>query len=162
MIDTAISWCMMTSSNGNIFRVTGPLCGEFTVPVNSPHKGKWRGALMFSLICVWIKIWVNNREAGDLRRHRCHYDVTVMVSGITDQRMMTLYHGKAFRVTGPWGESTGSPRISTRVACPEVFFDININKLSNKKSSCWWFKTPQRSCGIIKMRCLSGVKGMKL
>ena len=46
--------------------------------VNSPHKGKWRGALMFSLICVWIKGWANNREAGDLRRYRAHYDVTVM------------------------------------------------------------------------------------
>ena len=34
-------------------------------PVNSPHKGQWRGALMFSLICVWINGWVNNREAGD-------------------------------------------------------------------------------------------------
>ena len=34
-------------------------------PVNSPHKGQWRGALMFSLICVWINDWVNNREAGD-------------------------------------------------------------------------------------------------
>ena len=30
---------MMTSSNGNIFRVTGHLCGEFTGhPVNSPHN----------------------------------------------------------------------------------------------------------------------------
>ena len=47
-------------------------------PVNSPHKGQWRGALMFSLICAWINVWVNNREAGDLRRHRAHYDVTVM------------------------------------------------------------------------------------
>ena len=46
--------------------------------VNSPHKGQWRGALMFSLICVWINGWVNNREAGDLRRYRAHYDVTVM------------------------------------------------------------------------------------
>ena len=35
-------------------------------PVNSPHKGQWRGALMFSLICVCINNWVNNREAGDL------------------------------------------------------------------------------------------------
>ena len=72
---------MMTSSNGNIFRVTGPLCGEFTghrSPVNSPHRGQWRGALMFSLICVWINAWVNNHEAGDLRHHRCHDDVTVM------------------------------------------------------------------------------------
>ena len=49
----------MTSSNRNIFRVTDPLCGEFTGP-------------------VWINGWVNNREAGDLRRHRGHYDVNVM------------------------------------------------------------------------------------
>ena len=48
-------------------------------PVNSPHKGQWRGALIFSLICVWINDWVNNREAGDLRHYRAHYDVTVMV-----------------------------------------------------------------------------------
>ena len=34
-------------------------------PVNSPHKGQWRGALMFSLICAWISGWANNREAGD-------------------------------------------------------------------------------------------------
>ena len=47
-------------------------------PVNSPHKGQWRGALMFSLICVWIIGWVNNREAGDLKRYRAHYDVIVM------------------------------------------------------------------------------------
>ena len=47
-------------------------------PVNSPHIGQWRGALMFSLIYVWINGWVNNREAGDLRRLRAHYDVTVM------------------------------------------------------------------------------------
>ena len=44
-------------------------------PVNSPHKGQWRGALMFSLICIWINGWVNNREAGDLRCYRGHYNV---------------------------------------------------------------------------------------
>ena len=47
-------------------------------PVNSPHKGEWRGALMLSVICVWINGWVNNRGAGDLRRYRAHYDVIVM------------------------------------------------------------------------------------
>ena len=47
-------------------------------PVNSHHKGQWRGALMCSLICAWINAWVNNREAGDLRRHRVHYVVIVM------------------------------------------------------------------------------------
>ena len=47
-------------------------------PVNSPHKGQWRGALMSSLICARTNGWVNNREAGDLRSNRGHYDVTVM------------------------------------------------------------------------------------
>ena len=56
-----------------------PVPGEFPAsPVNSPHKGQWRGALMFSLICVWINGWVNNRDAGDLRRYRAHYVVIVM------------------------------------------------------------------------------------
>ena len=57
---------MMTSSNGNIFRVTGP------------HKGQWRGALMFSLICAWTNGKANNRDASALSRHRAHYDVTVI------------------------------------------------------------------------------------
>ena len=47
-------------------------------PVNSPHKGQWRWAMMFSLICAWINGRVNNREAGDLGRHRPHYDFSVM------------------------------------------------------------------------------------
>ena len=47
-------------------------------PVNFPHKGRWRGALIFSLICAWINAWVNNREAADFRRHRAHYDAIVM------------------------------------------------------------------------------------
>ena len=54
------------------------LRGIHRSPVNSPHKGQWRGALMFSLICAQINGWENNREAGDLRRHRAHYDVIVM------------------------------------------------------------------------------------
>ena len=56
------------------------LCaGNSPVPVNSPHKGQWRGVLMFSLICVWINGWINNRGAGDLIRHRGHYDFNVML-----------------------------------------------------------------------------------
>ena len=55
------------------------LCaGNSSVTVNSSHKGQWRGALTFSLTWVRMNGWVNNREAGDLRRHRAHYDVTVM------------------------------------------------------------------------------------
>ena len=83
------SWSdnMMASSNGNIFCVTGLSCGEFTgqrwIPLT---KGQWRGVLMFSLICAWTKGWVNNLDAGDLSRHRAHYDVTVMtLSKMTDE-----------------------------------------------------------------------------
>ena len=47
-------------------------------PVNYPHKGQWRRALMFYLICARINGWVKSDEADDLRRHRAHYDVIVM------------------------------------------------------------------------------------
>ena len=53
-------------------------------PVNSPQKGQWCGALMFSLICVSTNNWVNNQEAGDLRRYHGHYDIIVMGSGLMD------------------------------------------------------------------------------
>ena len=66
----------MTSSNGNIFRVTGHLCGEFTGPRWIPHKKASDAELWyFSLIHTRINGWVNNGYAGDLRRHRAHYDV---------------------------------------------------------------------------------------
>ena len=54
------------------------LCAGHRSPVSPPHKGQWRGALIFCLICAWINRWVNNREAGDLRHQCAHYDVTVM------------------------------------------------------------------------------------
>ena len=62
-----------------IFSALLALCGGIhRSSVTSPHKGQWRRALMFSLICVWINGWVNNRETDDLRRHRAHYDVIVI------------------------------------------------------------------------------------
>ena len=60
-------------------------------PVNSTHKGQWRGALIFSLICAWINGWVNNREAGDLRRHRAHYDVIIMICSVVSDRYTIIY-----------------------------------------------------------------------
>ena len=58
-------------------------------PVNSPHKGQWRGALMCHLICAWTNGVINCRDAGDLGRLRAHYDVTVMIRcGITE----TIFH----------------------------------------------------------------------
>ena len=62
-----------------------PVTGEF------PHKGQWRGALMFTLICVWINYWAKNREAGNLRRHRAHYGVTVMSPSALNTSVGALY-----------------------------------------------------------------------
>ena len=46
--------------------------------VDSLHRGQWSEASMFSLICARTSGWANNGHAGCLRRHRAHYDVTVM------------------------------------------------------------------------------------
>ena len=65
-------------------------------PVNSPQKGQWRGALMFSLICTWTNGWVNNREPNDLRQHRAHNYAIVMVTTV-------IWHcSKTF---SQWGQS---------------------------------------------------------
>ena len=101
-------------------------------PVNSPHKGQRRGALMFSLICVWINGWVNNGRAGDLRRYRAHYDVTVMYS--VPRLVSNLL--KTYRFPAPEGKEelerhdlNVSRLISRNVACKteahgELVFDI--------------------------------------
>ena len=76
-------------------------------PLNSPHKGEWRDALMFFFICAWINAQVNNHEAGDLRRHRAHYDVIVMNDNLSRYadfhykvKMVVTWH--VCIGTGPW------------------------------------------------------------
>ena len=81
-LSDSVVWCadtchavMMTSSNGNIFRVTGPLCGEFT-----GHR--WIPLTKASDAEIWYFLWSASEqtlEAGDLRRHRAHYDANVVV-----------------------------------------------------------------------------------
>ena len=57
-------------------------------PVTGEFPSQWlvaRNFQMFSLICAWTNGWVNNQDAGDLRRHRDHYDVTVMTCGFLER-----------------------------------------------------------------------------
>ena len=61
-----------------------PLTGD------SPHKGQWRGAFVFSFICAWINGWVNNVEAGDLRRHLAHYDVIAMYFTTIKEKLIEI------------------------------------------------------------------------
>ena len=71
---------MMTSSNGSIFRETGPLCGEFTGPGEFPTQRPVTRSFDVFFDLRLNKRLSNNREAGDLRRHRGHYDVSVMLT----------------------------------------------------------------------------------
>ena len=68
----------------NIFRVTSHLCGEFTGPGEFRAQRPVTRSLMFSLIYARINGSINNREAGDLRRHRAHYDVILMPTKAID------------------------------------------------------------------------------
>ena len=71
-------YLMMTPSNGSIFRVTGHLYGEFTGPRWIPCTKASDAELWCFLWSASEYGWVNNREAGDLRRDCARYDVIVM------------------------------------------------------------------------------------
>ena len=91
-----ISW--WRNQMGTCSALLAICAGNSPVPVNSPHRGQWRGALMFPLICARKNGWVNNREAGDLRRNRTHYDVNVMIFAINlcMGGLITSCHGTLF------------------------------------------------------------------
>ena len=83
----------MTSSNGDIFRVAGPLWWESIDHRWLPFtKAQQRGVLMFSLIRAWTNSWVNNRDADDFRRHCAPYDVTVMIWVIDHMNPLGTYN----------------------------------------------------------------------
>ena len=68
-------------------------------PVNSPHKGQWRGGLMFSLICAWTNGWVNSLDAGNFRRHCAHYDVVVSETKFWSNVSQARHHFKKWPTT---------------------------------------------------------------
>ena len=88
------------SSNGNIFRVTGPLCG------NSPFTGEFTSQ---SPVTRSFDAFFD--LAGDLRRHRAHYDVTVMLG-----RFVELIF------------STVSSFISSFMTSLRIYIDVEISE----------------------------------
>ena len=110
-------------------------------PVNSLHKGQWRGALVFSLICVWINVWVNNREVDDLRRHRAHYNITVMI------KMKYANHAIHTQAQRHWQWLT--------------YHEINSNygqNMNDYENSNWSYNmTAHRTC----LNCRELVRGMQ-
>ena len=100
------------------------LCaGNSPVPDESPHKGQWRGVLIFPLICAQLNGWVNNDEAGDLRRHWADYDVIVMI-----------YHNDKFLYLAP-------PSIRLKAGFGEALeyniFITNDNDNDNDNDNEW-------------------------
>ena len=96
-------------------------------PVNSPHKGQWRGALMFTLMCARINGWVNNREAGDLRRYRTHYDVIVMWR----KHILSYLSGAETRIFGASHAGFRHNRLIHRI------IGLSILKQNDNKKM-WW------------------------
>ena len=72
---------MITSSNINIFCVTGPWWGDSIGHRWIPLSRARDAELWCRLICAWTNGWANNRNASDLRRHRADYNQTVMTNG---------------------------------------------------------------------------------
>ena len=87
--------------------------------MNSPHKGQWREALVFSLICAWIKDLVNNREAGDLRRHRTHHDVIVINTINRGVYYIPFVMSSLGQIMG-WHRTGDEPAIKIKLVHPTV------------------------------------------
>ena len=99
---------MMTPSNGDIVRVTGPVCGEFTghpwIPCTKANEAElW----CFFFIWTWINDCINNRAACDLRRRRfilmyvTWYNLQVCMVGSIDCSGVFLF----CYFSSPWHDS---------------------------------------------------------
>ena len=125
----------MTSSNGIILRVTGPL-----------HKCQWRGALMFSLLYAWTNGWANNRDTGDFRPNRDHYQgkgsgapaqPPLPTAGDTDQEIVGCY---SVAVWAPFRYKDSLSRYTNfhRKEKTETVLSFNGNSYTGKTPSLCW------------------------
>ena len=117
-------WCHQIET----FSALLALCeGIYRSSMDSPHKGQWRGALMFCFICARTNGWANNRDAGDLR----HYDIIVMA---TIYSLLDLSPARGHPSSDPFLECPNlSNRMKTRThshAVPVPFARIDYLKHS--------------------------------
>ena len=115
-------------------------------PANSPHKGQWRGALMFTLICARIDGWVNNREAGDLRRYLPHYDVIVMTQTLS------------FMNVPKWSPYYVVVHCDRRGPLYSSWMSLHISVVSNFTShkiilQCYWINLGKRTLELSTGKC---------
>ena len=145
----------MTSLNGNIFRVTGHLCGQFTghrwIPrTKSSDMELW----CFLRSAPWIDGWVNNREAGILRRHRalrrhCNVKIGLLFQAISRVQLHNLPVN----------------RIIQEIKQTQNTHALSAVALVRNKSICtwyhvWWHPRPIMYRNITKKYMIS-LMGMK-
>ena len=132
LIEIHILWKLFLKSPPPPHPCYGPLCKRgFNGDRWIPHKGQWRWALMFSLI--WTNGCANHRDSGGLRRHRAHYDATVMniicLQRIAQATWQRLFRGDRVGNKMVWlhGRSRGRRRESGQGGAASTWEDI-----------CWW------------------------
>ena len=103
-------------------------------PVDSPHKGQRRGALIFSLIFPWTNGCANNRDAGDLRSYRAHYNVAVMNQ--VDIWRSAWYPKLRSMLYCKCSQNIRSPAVRNMYSVKEAFSITRVKK-SNHISVFW-------------------------
>ena len=102
VINSLWFWLIQDDVIKLIFSASLALCeGNPPAPVEFHYKGQWRRILMFTLICARTNDWANNRNAGDLRRHRAHHDVTVMLPATVESSHIRIIYHKIFKIDSP-------------------------------------------------------------
>ena len=140
---------MMTSSNGNIFCVTGPLCGEFTGHRWIPgHRPVTRSFDVFFDLCLNKRLskqwwgWWFETPSHPLWRHSNVMCLKEILSCWTHDRKSSLHY---------WW--TGNPLATScdhhkRLVIRSFGAPLHCrpDNLFNKQLSYLWFQTPWRSC----------------
>ena len=108
---------------------------------------------MFSLICTWTKCWVNNWDTGDLRCHRAHYDVTVMIISIAYVEEVMHYYstrGKRFPCCWPTVRWIHKIPCTRSQRCGNFMLPLLLlNKLLNKLPWCWWLRRHDANVALL-------------
>ena len=142
--------------------------------VQGIHRSRWiprtkasDAELWWFLICARINDWVNNREAGDLRRHRGHYDVSVMSRNyidpdksfiiLLDQTLGQFYQNEVicFPWHGPWNHHLQILHHLGDMGVSKLIFPLDYFLCFSASSKHWlpiryhihiWHVSPQLSC----------------
>ena len=130
-------------------RVTGPLWGESTgqrwIPLTKASDAEISIGFFFDLRLT--NGWANNRDAGDLRLHHAHYDVTVMI-----RPQEIAYSG--FYDHGPNKLASSLQTIfcifvdENRCILIQISARVHVNEQAASPYLTWWYSDWLTSYGV--------------